>query len=48
MGENKADFLKAKARDEDKAEWCEINNIELTVLKYSETEDEWKRAIRGC
>ena len=45
---NKADFLKAKARDEDKADWCELNNIELTVLKYSETDDEWKRAIRGC
>ena len=44
----KADFLRAKARDEDKESWCEINDIELTVLKYSETEDEWKRAIRGC
>ena len=45
---NKADFIRAKARDEDKIEWCKLNNIELTVLKYSETDDEWKRAIRGC
>ena len=28
---SKAGFLKAQARDKVKAEWCEINNIELVV-----------------
>ena len=43
----KADFLLAKARDEDKIEWCELNNIELVTLKYSGGDDEWRNAIKG-
>jgi len=43
----KAGFILAKARDEDKMEWCEINNIELIVLKYSGTDDEWIDRIKG-
>lgn len=42
-----ADFIKSKGRDEDKIEWCNINNIDITVLKYSESEDEWRQAIKG-
>ncbi len=44
---SKADFLKAKARDEDKIEWCKLNNIYLIILKYSESEDEWREHIKG-
>lgn len=44
---SKADFLKAKARDEDKIEWCKLNNIELIILKYSESEDEWRQRIKS-
>lgn len=44
---SKADFLKAKARDEDKIDWCKLNNIELIILKYSESEDEWRQRIKG-
>lgn len=44
---SKADFLKAKARDEDKIEWCKLNNIDLIILKYSESEDEWREHIKG-
>ena len=42
-----ADFLKAKARDDDKQVWCELNNIRLITLKYSETDDEWKQRIKS-
>jgi hypothetical protein len=44
---SKADFIKSKARDEDKITWCEINGIELIILKYSESEDEWRKQIKG-
>lgn len=43
----KADFFKAKARDEDKIEWCKLNNINLVILKYSESEDEWRERIKS-
>lgn len=44
---SKADFVKGLSRDEDKQIWCELNNIELTILKYSESEDEWRQRIKG-
>lgn len=44
---SKADFLKSKARDEDKIEWCKLNNINLVVLKYSESDDEWRQRIKS-
>lgn len=44
---SKADFLKGLARDEDKIRWCELNDINIVVLKYSESEDEWRNRIKG-
>lgn len=44
---SKADFLKSKARDEDKIEWCEINGIQIIVLKFSESDNEWRKHIKG-
>lgn len=41
----KLDFYKAKARDRDKADWCSINNIKIITLKYSDNDNDWKRAI---
>ncbi len=41
------DFQKSKARDRDKISWCELNDIDLISLKYSETEDEWTDRILG-
>ena len=38
-------FRKSKARDRDKANWLDINSIVLIVLKFSETEDEWRKRI---
>lgn len=43
----KAEFLRAKARDEDKIDWCELNNIKLITLKYSGTDDEWRETIKS-
>lgn len=44
----KRGFILAQARDEDKAEWCRLNNIEILVLKYSESEDGWRNQISRC
>jgi len=33
------DFMRQCKNDRDKAEWCEINGIELIVFKYDEEED---------
>lgn len=43
---SKLDFYKAKARDSDKKEWCELNQIELIELNYNEDIDEWRTKIR--
>jgi hypothetical protein len=43
---NKLEFYKARARDNDKKEWCRINNIELIELSYNEDIDEWRRKIQ--
>jgi hypothetical protein len=42
---NPADFAMALGKDQDKADWCELNNINLTVLKYSESDEEWRKKI---
>jgi hypothetical protein len=42
----KKEFNLAKARDNNKAEWCRINNIRLVVLPYDD-EDNWENLIRG-
>lgn len=44
---SRADFLKSLARDDDKITWCELNDIKLVVLKYSESEDEWRKRIQS-
>lgn len=41
---DKMGFVKAKRRDSDKAEWCEINDFSLIVLPYNERK-EWKNLI---
>jgi len=39
-------YLKQKTRDNNKIEWCKLNNINLVVLKYNEDKDEWLRKIK--
>ena len=42
---SKAGFLRAKARDKAKAEWCEINDIELIALRYDSSEEYWREQL---
>lgn len=42
---SKADFILAKAKDEDKIEWCRLNGIKITELKYSDNKDIWREQI---
>jgi hypothetical protein len=42
---NKMAFYKAKARDNEKREWCELNSIKLVEFNYNEDIDEWRRKI---
>ena len=41
------DYLLSMNRDDDKADWCEVNNINLIVLKHSDNDDDWRSAING-
>ena len=41
----KAGFLTAKKRDFIKEDWCELNSIELIVLKYSDSIEHWRDQI---
>ena len=43
----KKDFYKGKVRDRDKREWCEINDITIVSLKYTDADDEWREAINS-
>lgn len=43
---SKLDFLKAQQRDRNKVIWCELNNIKLAVLPYSESEEEWTARLK--
>ena len=42
---SKLGFLQANFRDRVKQEWCELNKIELVVLKYSDELDKWRQQI---
>lgn len=42
---SKAGFLRSQSRDRTKAEWCEKNQIELIILKYSDTKDDWRKQL---
>ncbi len=44
---NMADFILAKAKDEDKIEWCTLNSIDLIVLKYSDSDEHWRTHIEN-
>jgi len=44
---NKADFAVAKAKDEDKIQWCELNKIDIVILRYSDTDEQWREQIEN-
>lgn len=40
---DKMAFFKAKARDSDKRDWCDINGITLIEFNHNENIDDWRR-----
>lgn len=38
-------WIKHQKRDQLKIEWCEINDLDLYVLKYSDTDEEWENQL---
>jgi hypothetical protein len=43
----KLDFLKAQKRDKEKQEWCSINGINYSALKYDESIEEWSNKLNS-
>lgn len=41
----KAGFVQSQIRDRVKLEWCEANNIDLVVLKYSDDISVWRNQL---
>lgn len=39
---SRSGFLKQQKRDREKLEWCKLNNIELIVFEYTESDEEWQ------
>ena len=44
---NKADFALAQVKDDDKIRWCELNKIDIIVLRYSDTDEQWRDQIEN-
>lgn len=42
----KLDYVKSLGRDRTKIKWCNMNNIDIVVLKYDE-EDKWRDQIEN-
>jgi len=40
-----AGFLQSNKRDFIKEDWCELNDVELIVLKYSDSIEDWRNQI---
>lgn len=41
----RAGFATCLRRDDLKQKWCELNGIDLIVLKHSDNEDEWRERL---
>jgi hypothetical protein len=42
-----SEFAIALSKDHDKITWCSLNNIDITVLKYSDSDEEWRSQIEN-
>lgn len=42
---NKLAFYKAKARDNDKKAWCELNGISIVYFNHDETDEQWREKL---
>lgn len=38
-------FIRHKKRDQEKKEWCDINNIQYIELPYNENMEEWTKRL---
>ena len=38
-------FLRSKANDNKKIEWCRLNNLRVVELPFNESDDEWREKI---
>lgn len=41
----KMNFTLSKIRDQDKIDWCHLNNIDIAILPYNESEEQWKKTL---
>jgi len=41
----KMNFVASQQRDKRKAEWCQMNNVQMVVLPFNETDEEWLKRI---
>jgi hypothetical protein len=39
------EFLRQKRKDNEKAEWCKLNNITFHTLRYDQSDKEWEKII---
>lgn len=44
---NMLNFLKAKKRDAEKEEWCNVNNIRYVSLPFDESDTDWLKRIEN-
>lgn len=44
---NMMNFIKSKKRDNDKKEWCDINDIKYIDLSYNESIEVWKEKLKN-
>lgn len=42
---NKLEFARAKMRDKNKREWCELNGVVLVEFPYNEDNEEWLKRL---
>jgi hypothetical protein len=42
---NKFQFLKAQKRDNDKIQWCNLNNIKIIALNFADSIETWRQQI---
>ena len=44
---NKAAFAVAQKKDDDKISWCKLNKVDIIILKYSDTDEQWREQIEN-
>lgn len=42
---NMLNFIRAKKRDQEKKEWCELNGITYIALPFDDSEEDWRNQL---